>query len=209
MLERITWAEAWRDRKFKLQFFASLFFLLLIGQWIPHFFNFIQIRPGVTLHDFILEQIVPVDLSLLTFLLIYSALTTALIAFSYYPWLLLRGIQSYCLLIVIRVATIGMVPLENPPGMIVLNDPLVAIIGYGEQIITKDLFFSGHTSTLFLFFLIARGRKLKTIFLLLTLAVATCILIQHVHYTIDVLAAPLFSWGAYSICFRKMKRSVP
>jgi hypothetical protein len=87
-----------------------------------------------------------------------------------------------------------------------LNDPFVDFVGYGKNIITKDLFFSGHTSTLFLLFLIARKRALKIFFLAITLAVAMFLLKQHVHYTIDVLAAPVFAWISYRICFNRVKK---
>ncbi|MFC2136330.1 phosphatase PAP2-related protein, partial [Bacteroidota bacterium] len=65
--------------------------------------------------------------------------------------------------------------------------------GTGE-IYIKDLFFSGHTSTMFLLFLTAGSKNLRMVFLLLTILVAFCVIIQHVHYSIDVIAAPI---GAY------------
>jgi len=43
-------------------------------------------------------------------------------------------------------------PLDAPERLILLNDPFVQFIGSGEAL-TKDLFFSGHTATLFLLFL--------------------------------------------------------
>ena len=60
------------------------------------------------------------------------------------------------------------------------------------------LFFSGHTSLPFLLFLVARDRGFRIAFLLLTLATGTCVIVQHVHYTIDVVVAPFVAYG----CFR-------
>jgi hypothetical protein len=34
---------------------------------------------------------------------------------------------------------------------------------------------------------------------LVVFLVAAFILLQHAHYTIDVLMAPLFAWGAYQL----------
>ena len=89
-------------------------------------------------------------------------------------------------------------PLEAPDNMLSLNDPLVQFFGTGN-ILTKDLFFSGHTATLFLFFLIADKKYLKVIFLIFTSIVALAVLLQHVHYTVDVVAAPVFAYVSYRI----------
>jgi hypothetical protein len=203
MKSKKSWQEAWQERNFRIQLMASFGVLLLIALLLPHFFIFIQARDGYTMHDPVLQLLVPKNFSLLIFTLIYSALITALISFSFYPMLLLRGLQAYCLLLLVRTLCIWLVPLNDPPGMIVLNDPFVGYIGYGGKPISKDLFFSGHTSTLFLFFLAAPNRGLRIFFLIITLVVASCILLQHVHYTIDVIAAPFFSWICYRICFPK------
>jgi membrane-associated phospholipid phosphatase len=85
--------------------------------------------------------------------------------------------------------------------MIPLHDPLVRLFGPGK-LLTKDLFFSGHTSTLFLLALAVPGRIAKTLFVLCTAAVAFCVLAQHVHYAIDVLAAPLFAYASFRFARR-------
>ena len=56
-----------------------------------------------------------------------------------------------------------------------------------------DLFFSGHTSNLFLIAILFSKKYLKIIFIIITLIMASCLVLQHVHYSIDVLAAPFFS----------------
>jgi len=172
---------------------------------MPHFFLFIQERTGRVLYDPLLQLLPPRNLSPLTFTMIYSAIIVAIISFSFYPQVLLRALQSYCLLTVARVVCNWLVPLNDPPGLILLTDPFVDAIGYGGKIITKDLFFSGHTSTMFLLFLAAPNRPLKIFFLFITIGVATCLLIQHVHYTVDVVVAPVFAWFFYKICFSVKK----
>jgi membrane-associated phospholipid phosphatase len=90
------------------------------------------------------------------------------------------------------------VPLEAPVTLIPLNDPFVQLFGTG-QILEKDLFFSGHTATLFLLFLISDNKILKLFFLISTLFVAVSVLLQHVHYSVDVIAAPFFAFASYKI----------
>jgi membrane-associated phospholipid phosphatase len=63
--------------------------------------------------------------------------------------------------------------------------------------VTKDLFFSGHTSTVFLLFLCLPGKIDKKLALIVTMIVGSLLLVQHVHYTLDVLGALLFAWIAF------------
>jgi hypothetical protein len=86
--------------------------------------------------------------------------------------------------------------------MIVLEDPLVQVVGGASQALTRDLFFSGHTSTMFLLFLAVPGRSAKAFFLACTGAVACLVLVQHVHYAVDVLAAPPFAYVAWRLSRR-------
>jgi len=203
-LQRETWQQAWKNKSFRIQFLLTLAFLGCIGIFIPHFFEFIQQRNGKVLNDPLLRLLAPKDFSLLTFILIYSGMIVSLAGLLSYPELLLRTIQAYCLLTLMRIACISLVPLNEPPGMILLSDPFVGVIGYGGKVITKDLFFSGHTSTLTLLILSVSQKWLKIVLCCITITVASLILIQHVHYMIDVLAAPLFAAISWWICFRKL-----
>ncbi len=81
-----------------------------------------------------------------------------------------------------------LVPLDPPAGHILLNDPFVETFGTGN-LLTKDLFFSGHTATLLILFLVAEKGVYKYFLLAAIILVAVFVIIQHVHYTIDVLAA--------------------
>ena len=67
-------------------------------------------------------------------------------------------------MVVVRMCAMYMLPLDPPVNMIILNDPLVEFFGTG-QTLTKDLFFSGHTATLFILFLVSEKKIYKTIFL--------------------------------------------
>jgi hypothetical protein len=62
--------------------------------------------------------------------------------------------------------------------------------------ITKDLFFSGHTATMvFVCFFLPSGSERK-VAIGLSLILVTLLLVQHVHYSMDILAAPLFTLAA-------------
>ena len=99
------------------------------------------------------------------------------------------------LLLALRVAGVGLVPLEPPPGQIPLADPLVAL-GTGVTL-QKDLFFSGHVATLVLCGLVLPGRAWRVAAFAAAALAGAGLIVQHVHYTIDVLAAPGFAWAAH------------
>lgn len=83
--------------------------------------------------------------------------------------------------------------------MVLILKVLLTSIFYGGtgKFITKDLFFSGHTSIQFLIFLCFRNKIDKIVALAASVAVACLVLIQHVHYTVDVLAAFVFTYIIY------------
>ena len=109
-----------------------------------------------------------------------------------YPRRLVQAAQAYSVMVLFRMAVMAVTPLEAPPGMLPLRDPLVQVVGTGE-VLTRDLFFSGHTATLALLMFLAPGRPSRRFFLACTALVAICVLLQHVHYTVDVLVAPFFA----------------
>ncbi len=203
MLLKKSWGECRKNPGFRIQLFASVAVLIFIMFLLPRYFNFIQQRNGWVLQDSLLQLIPARDVSFITFTFIYSALIITAISLTRYPLLLLRTLKSYCFLLIIRIICIWLIPLNEPPEFITLNDPFVSSIGYGGKTITKDLFFSGHTATMFLLFLCAPYRWLKIFLLLITIAVAICVLIQHVHYVVDVVAAPFFAWFSYKVFFNR------
>ena len=159
----------------------------------------LEARTGVQLKDFVLQRIPPMDFSTLTFTLTYAALVSFLIYTINKPRLFILWMQAYCLLIIMRTLAIFFVSLEPPAGMILLQDPVTILFMSrpGGGYIVKDLFFSGHISAIVLFILVASNRKVKWFLGILAISVSILLLVQHVHYTIDIIAAPLFSLLAY------------
>jgi len=107
-------------------------------------------------------------------------------------------LQAYGLMVIIRIIAMYLTPFEAPEKLILLNDPFVQLFGQGA-VLTKDLFFSGHTATLFLLFLLAENKALKITFLIFTIIVGTAVLLQHVHYSIDVFMAPFVAYSALKL----------
>ena len=199
------WKEYFSRPELKLEFFTTVILLAAVLFSLTHFLNFVEARAGTSLPDPILNLYNPVNLTWLIFGLIYISLLLAVIILVRQPVKLMFALQVYILTVVFRIASMYVMPLNPPVTMIPLNDPFVQFFATGH-LLTKDLFFSGHTATLFILFLAAEKKILKTIFLICTIAVGISVLLQHVHYTIDVLAAPFFTYTAYRIIIQLKKR---
>jgi hypothetical protein len=194
----ITWKLFLKDRKNLTEFIVTAIIVTAVIIAFSHFLHFIEQRDGVVLNDPILKSFNPIDLTWLIFALIYLSLIIFVITTFRKPNKLLISFQAYGLMLIFRTIAMYLTPFEAPEKIILLDDPFVQFFAKGD-ILTKDLFFSGHTGTLFLLFLLAENKTLKTIFLILTLMVGTAVLLQHVHYSIDVFVAPFVAYGSYKI----------
>lgn len=190
------WIYFTKNRKNRYEIISTCVALIIILMMMKDFLLYIESRPGVVINDPILNLIPPVNLTWLIFLLIYAGIAVGVILLK--PIQLVFAMQLYVLVVVTRMAAMYLVPLEPPVQMILLRDPFVEFFGDGRAL-TRDLFFSGHTATLFVLFLASEGRWIKVAFLLLTTIVAIALLMQHVHYTIDVFVALIATYADYGL----------
>ncbi len=193
-----TWSFAWSQPLFRFKFILVWLLIFPLLTIFHVFFTYIEKREGRELSDWLLEQLPVHNVSLPVFLLIWGAALLAIVRCVKSPQTLLLLLWSYLLVSISRMLCIWMVPLNPPSHLIPLIDPLTNFF-YGKQYITKDLFFSGHTSSVFIIFLGLEKKTDKILTLLFTIGVAVLLLVQHVHYTIDILVAPLAAWLCYKL----------
>jgi hypothetical protein len=201
--KELKWNEALKDASFRQKLFIGSGLVVCTLISFPFFFQSIELREGTVLKDLLLEQLTARDVSIPIFCMIW---TTTLLFFRrsvQNPMLFLTFMYGFILLSVSRFISISLVPLNPPHGLIPLVDPISNAF-YGKSFITKDLFYSGHTSTQCLFFLCFHRKLDRLIALFCTIAIGFLVLVQHVHYTIDVIAAPVFTF----ICFIIAKKIV-
>lgn len=192
------WKTALQVKSFIIKSIISGVLLVLCAITAPIFFQFIQKREGYILNDYLLNLLPSVDLSYGVFILLYLLIFVGVRYLLVRPQLFLVTLQGYIILTVLRCITIFFFPLDPPSDIIELNDPFVQYFFY-QQSVTKDLFFSGHTSLLLLLTLSVQSTRLKSVLLAGSCLIAFMLLLQHAHYTIDILAAPFFSWLALSL----------
>ena len=194
----IRWPEAWKQSRFRHLAIAGLGLVAgLLAIW-PWYLGIIEARPGLVMADPVLDWLPRRDMSLPVFLSLWGAALLLIYRVQQSPLLYLRFIWAYALLFIARIISIGLTPLDPPPGLIELRDPLSNYF-YGQKFITKDLFFSGHTASICLMaFCLVRPRDRWLVFLG-TAVVGVGVLMQRVHYTADVVAAPLAAYFIYRL----------
>lgn len=194
--------ESWKEassagtNRFKLVA-GSILIFTIIGL-LPLFFKHIEKRNGVVLHDWVLAQIPPHNVSVAIFIFIWGMGLLILYRAVYKPQIYITYVWALIVVTLVRLITISFVALNPPVGLIPLADPLTGIF-YGQALITKDLFFSGHIATLTLILLCLEKRNDKILGFTSIIIVAFLLLVQHIHYTIDIVASPFITYTCYKL----------
>ena len=197
-VNELVWQAAWRSPVFRRKLGIGLIGVLAILITFPYFFQTIEQHTGPVLNDWVLDRLPPHDVSLLIFLTIWASGLLLLVRVRRSPTIFMTFIYSYIIITFSRMVSINLFPLNPPIGLLPLVDPLTNAF-YGKTYITKDLFYSGHTSTIFLIFMCLRRKTDRLLTFVGTLLVGAGLLVQHVHYTIDVLGAFVFTYPFYRL----------
>ncbi|MEY4383917.1 MAG: hypothetical protein RI995_1459 [Bacteroidota bacterium] len=180
--------------KFRFLFISSLLYFSVFPWKADDYFQYIQKREGVVLNDFVLNSIPPANFSYAIFGIIYLSIIFLLIQLLKKPTLFLWFAWAFNLETTLRFICIYLIPLNPPLNLVELHDPLAEIFIYGENLaITKDLFFSGHTATMIFVCYFLEQKTQKYVAYFLTCCLAALLLLQHIHYTIDIIGAVFFT----------------
>lgn len=198
------WNATLTNNTFIIEFIFSLFILIATMMVFSRFTQFTEMRRGIQFTDPILANFQAIDLTKSIFLMIYGGIVVALISLLASPYRLMILFQAYAVMVLARMVTLFILPLAPPDGMIFLQDPFVEFFGTSKTI-DNNLFFSGHTATVFLLYLCV-PKKLKTFFFFITLFIAIGVLLQKAHYTVDVIIAPCISFISYYLILKLFKR---
>jgi hypothetical protein len=201
----ISWPAAWKQRAYQQKLWPGIFIFAGILIALPFFFDAIEARNGRSLTDPLLEMIPPHNFSIAVFFLIWSSCILLVFRIWRDPMILLVTLWAYNGVTLLRMACITLISLNPPAGLIPLADPITNLF-YGAHYITHDLFFSGHTTTVFLIFLCLKKKPDRIYTLSASILLAILLLVQHVHYTIDVLAAPVFTYAVYRLTGKFIKQ---
>ena len=182
----------------------SAFALLGASYVVEHFaniyaFDYSQRPTSNYVGDLVLDNIPVVDLS---FIIIEVALISIVLVTMFViskPRYLLFTLKAVALFIIIRAIFISLTHVGIHP------DNIAPGLGFFDSIYTylnfqTGLFFSGHTGMPFLVALIFWGNKrVRCVLLSLSFIFAVAVLLAHIHYSIDVLAAPFMAYCIFKI----------
>lgn len=188
------WKNYLSNAKFRIYFITALLYFSIFPWKADDFFQFIQKREGLTLNDWVLNSLPAQNNSYLIFGIIYVSVIYLIFQLLKDPYRFTWFAWAFNIETTFRFICIYFIPLNPPVNLVELNDPLAEIFIYGENLaITKDLFFSGHTATmLFVCYFLVKPTE-RIIAGLFTLVLIVLLLLQHIHYSIDILGAFFFT----------------
>jgi len=192
------WKDAINSRPNRLRLIGGSVIIAIIIILLPEFFKTIEQRQGVVLHDWVLARIPAHNVSVAIFVVIWGMGLLVLYRAIYKPTIYIMYVWTLIFVCLVRMLSISIIALNPPIGLIPLADPLTGVF-YGQKMITKDLFFSGHISTVTLIFLCLEKKTDKIIGFAAIIILAILLLVQHIHYTIDILAAPIITYAMYRL----------
>lgn len=208
-------ADAFRIRdllqpKWRSSLFAAfgLLALSLFAEYIATMYEIVYLaRPtSVFVGDLILDNIPVIDLSLL----IIDGAVIFIVLLSVFLYMRPRyvpfTVKALALFILTRafftsLTHMGIYPESITPGVGIFDSLYVYLN------LQSGFFFSGHTGMPFLLAVIFwRERNTRAFFLFLSFVSGVAVLFAHVHYSIDVLAAPFMAFGIYHLAARFFPR---
>ncbi|MFH1178373.1 MAG: phosphatase PAP2-related protein [bacterium] len=158
-------------------------------------------RPTSTyVGDLLLDNLPVVDLNFIIIeVALFAIVITVLFVVLFRPRYILFTLKALALFIAIRALFMSLTHMGIYPGHITPGSGFFDAI-YSYFNMQTGFFFSGHTGMPFLMALIFWKKPLeRNLFLLLSFVFAIAVLLAHIHYSIDVLAAPFMAYGIFKI----------
>lgn len=199
----VNWTAAWQDSRFRWQLILAIAVFAIFPWKADDYFQWIQQREGIVMQDIVLAYIPARNVSIPIFGIIYVSVVYLILRIVRQPKHFLWFAWAFNIETLFRFACIYWVALNPPTGLVDLHDPIAELFIYGENLaITKDLFFSGHTATMVFVCYFLPNKMERNIALLFTAVLVVLLLVQHVHYSLDILAAPVATWIAIKLAKR-------
>ncbi|ROL56269.1 hypothetical protein D9V84_08850 [Bacteroidetes/Chlorobi group bacterium Naka2016] len=191
------WKNYLSSRQNVLLLIISFALMVISLHFVAKFITGIENRQGFAFDDPFLGLFKGTDLSWLIFSVLYFSVFFTFFQLLQTPQDLVLGFFAYSMLISFRVLCMYLLPLDPPKDIVLLKDPIIESFGT-EITLTRDLFFSGHTSLMVLLFLLVKKKYAKIFLFFATMIVALGVLLQKAHYSVDVVVAVFASYCAYS-----------
>lgn len=198
----------WKKFLSKRSNFFELLFCIIYFVFISFLFKkylvVYETIPGIQLYDVLLDIFKPADVSIYIFVLLYTVIFYNYLFLLAYPRMLVCFFIFYSTCLLIRFILLSFINLEPPLLYVEFSDPILSSSTYEGIKITKDLFFSGHMVTMFCAYFAMPNKTIKYLYLIASILLAILLLIQHVHYTIDIIGAYVAVFLIYRVYYEKI-----
>lgn len=177
--------------------FGFFVFALVVQHFVYNYID--RTVKGTPVGDLVLDNLAVVNLD---FFIVEGALVSTVIViilFFLYPKYLTFSLKALALFIIIRSFFISLTHLGTNLHQITLDPHSIGFFLYDFLYNAKnDFFFSGHVGASFLFALIFWKQTIwRIVFLVISIIFAVSMLLAHMHYSIDIFAAPFITYGIY------------
>jgi hypothetical protein len=196
-----SYKEYFTDKNFLISFLGGLVLLgvSLVMQFLIS--GYVNSLPSGPVTDLILSNIRAYDVDGIfvygSVLLIFISLFVGMKRINRMPF----AMKSVALFTLIRSVFVILTHISVFPTHITINSSFFSREVFNGIFTGNDLFFSGHTGLPFLIALMLWDDKLlRAIFLGFSVLFAIVVLLGHIHYSIDVLAAFFITYSIFNIC---------
>lgn len=191
----------WNKNTFSFLMWATGWFLLaLLVQHFAYLYVDSYVS-GAPVGDLLLDHLPTINLDF--FIIQGSLISTLLVIFLFItkPDYVSFSLKSLALFIIIRSFFISLTHLGANLHQITLDTNTIGFNFYDFLYNAKnDFFFSGHVGASFLCALVFWKEKIwRNIFLVFSFMFGVSMLLAHMHYSIDVFAAPFIAYGIFII----------
>ena len=191
----------WTEKRKRSMYFSVLLIILaLIVQITFGHYSSRQAIAAPPENDIFLDNLPMVDLA---FVIVGGVLIFWFFSFfllSLEPEHLIFGIKAIALLIIVRAFFINLTHEGLYPNGFLPTPHNTGFGFYNIFTFEGNLFFSGHTAFPYLMALIFWEKQLwRRIFIAISVIFGASVLLAHVHYSIDVFAAPFITYGVFKI----------
>lgn len=178
--------------------------LLIAGFWAEHIatlyaLDYLTRATSVYVGDLLLDNLPIINLNLIVVEGALWAIALSILLLLRHPRKILFTIKAVAIFIIARAFFISLTHVGIYPGQIVPSTGLLDAI-YSYFNLQTGYFFSGHVALPFLMALIYwHDRTWRYVYLFISFVLGISVLLAHVHYSIDVFAAPFMAYGIFEI----------